>query len=244
MLKTIFMTGILGIFAATSTFAETTDSPQKNQATPVETKKVKSETPKAETNAAKQAKTSKSEAGAKTTATKIDPKSKVKHPMVILETSKGTIEIELWEDKAPKTVKNFLQYAEKGFFDGTIFHRVIGNFMIQGGGFLPKMVQKPTDKPIENEASPDVSNNKYTVAMARTNDPNSATSQFFINVTDNAFLNKSANNPGYAVFGKVIKGTEVVDAIKAVKTATKGGHGDVPVEDVVIKKATVKKASA
>ncbi|MEK9952787.1 MAG: peptidylprolyl isomerase [Curvibacter sp.] len=153
----------------------------------------------------------------------------------------GTIKIELDATKAPNSVANFLAYVNKGHYDGTVFHRVIPGFMIQGGGFAPGMNQKPTDKPINNEANNGLKNDKYTIAMARTNDPHSATAQFFINVADNGFLNHtapSAQGWGYAVFGKVVAGTEVVDQIAAVKTGQKGFHGDVPKEDVVIEKAT------
>lgn len=153
----------------------------------------------------------------------------------------GTIKIELDATKAPNSVANFLAYVNKGHYDGTVFHRVIPGFMIQGGGFAPGMNQKPTDKPIDNEANNGLKNDKYTIAMARTNDPHSATAQFFINVADNGFLNHtapSAQGWGYAVFGKVVAGTEVVDQIAAVKTGQKGFHGDVPKEDVVIEKAT------
>ncbi|MBI3533769.1 MAG: peptidyl-prolyl cis-trans isomerase [Burkholderiales bacterium] len=153
----------------------------------------------------------------------------------------GTITLELDAAKAPKSVENFLAYVNKGHFDNTIFHRVIPGFMIQGGGFEPGMNQKPTDKPIENEANNGLKNDKYTIAMARTNDPHSASSQFFINVADNGFLNHtapSAQGWGYAVFGKVVAGTDVVDKIAVVKTGQKGYHGDVPKEDVVIEKAT------
>ena len=152
----------------------------------------------------------------------------------------GTITLELDAEKAPKTVANFLSYVAKGHYDNTIFHRVIPGFMVQGGGFEPGMKQKSVDEPIENEAKNGLKNDNYTVAMARTNDPHSATAQFFINVADNGFLNHTAPNAsgwGYAVFGKVVAGTEVVDKIKAVKTGNKGGHGDVPVTDVVIEKA-------
>jgi peptidyl-prolyl cis-trans isomerase B (cyclophilin B) len=154
----------------------------------------------------------------------------------------GTITLELDQDKAPKTVANFVNYVTKGHFDGTIFHRVIPGFMIQGGGMEPGLSQKPTDAPIENEANNGLKNDKYTVAMARTQDPHSASSQFFINVADNGFLNHTAPSIqgwGYAVFGKVISGTDVVDKIAAVKTGQKGYHGDVPKDDVVIEKATV-----
>ena len=152
----------------------------------------------------------------------------------------GVIKLELDAAKAPNSVANFLAYVNKGHFNGTIFHRVIPGFMIQGGGFEPGMNQKATDKPINNEANNGLKNDKYTIAMARTNDPHSATAQFFINVADNGFLNHtapSAQGWGYAVFGKVIAGTDVVDKIAAVKTGQKGFHGDVPKEDVVIEKA-------
>ncbi|WP_313297006.1 peptidylprolyl isomerase [Diaphorobacter sp.] len=154
----------------------------------------------------------------------------------------GNIVIELDAEKAPKSAENFLNYVKKGFYDGTVFHRVINGFMVQGGGFEPGMQQKSTDKPIENEANNGLKNDKYTLAMARTSDPHSATAQFFINVADNGFLNHTAPTAqgwGYAVFGKVVKGTEVVDAIKGVKTGRKGFHDDVPKEDVVIEKAVV-----
>jgi peptidyl-prolyl cis-trans isomerase B (cyclophilin B) len=164
------------------------------------------------------------------------------NPRVKLATNYGDMVIELNAEKAPKSTQNFLDYAKSGFYDGTIFHRVIGNFMIQGGGFEPGMKQKETNAPIENEANNGLKNDKYTLAMARTNDPHSATAQFFINVTDNDFLNFSSPNPrgwGYAVFGKVVEGTETVDKIKAVRTGSSGFHQDVPVEDVVITKAEV-----
>jgi peptidyl-prolyl cis-trans isomerase B (cyclophilin B) len=164
------------------------------------------------------------------------------NPHVKLQTNFGDMVIELYQEKAPKTVANFLKYTQEGFYDGTIFHRVINNFMIQGGGFEADMKQKPTHDPIENEANNGLKNDKYTLAMARTSDPHSATAQFFINVADNDFLNFTAptsNGWGYAVFGKVIEGTDVVDKIKAVKTGNKGFHQDVPVEAVVIEKATV-----
>ena len=152
----------------------------------------------------------------------------------------GVITLELDQDKAPKSVENFLSYVKKGHYDGTVFHRVINGFMVQGGGFAPGMNQKPTDAPIENEANNGLKNTQYTVAMARTNAPHSATAQFFINVADNDFLNHtapSAQGWGYAVFGKVVGGKEIVDRIKAVKTGRKGFHDDVPKEDVVIEKA-------
>lgn len=152
----------------------------------------------------------------------------------------GVITLELDADKAPKTVANFLSYVNKGHYANTVFHRVIPGFMVQGGGFEPGMKQKPTDGEIENEASNGLKNDNYTVAMARTNAPHSASSQFFINVADNGFLNHtapSASGWGYAVFGKVVGGADVVDKIKAVKTGRKGFHDDVPMEDVIIQKA-------
>jgi peptidyl-prolyl cis-trans isomerase B (cyclophilin B) len=154
----------------------------------------------------------------------------------------GVITLELDAAKAPKSVENFLAYAKKGHYDRTIFHRVIPGFMVQGGGFEPGMTQKPTDAPVENEANNGLKNDNYTVAMARTQAPHSATAQFFINVADNAFLNHTAPSMqgwGYAVFGKVVGGKDVVDKIKAVKTGRKGFHDDVPNEDVVIEKAVV-----
>ncbi len=156
--------------------------------------------------------------------------------------NQGVVTLELDGDKAPKTVANFLAYAKKGFYDGTIFHRVIPGFMAQGGGFEVGMAQKPTDAQIENEANNGLKNDKYTVAMARTNAPHSATAQFFINVANNGFLNHTAPTAqgwGYTVFGKVISGTDVVDKIEGVKTGRKGFHDDVPLEDVVIDKAVV-----
>ena len=152
----------------------------------------------------------------------------------------GVITIELDAEKAPKSTANFLAYVNKGHYDRTIFHRVIDGFMIQGGGFEPGMTQKPTDAPIDNEANNGLKNDKYTLAMARTQAPHSATAQFFINVADNAFLNHTAPSLqgwGYAVFGKVVKGTEIVDQIRGVKTGRNGFHDDVPKEDVVIEKA-------
>ncbi len=162
------------------------------------------------------------------------------NPQVVLETSKGKIVLELYPDKAPVTVKNFLAYVDAKFYDGTIFHRVIPNFMIQGGGFTADMNQKPTNDPIQNEADNGMKNQRGTIAMARTNVPHSATSQFFINSVNNDFLNfksKSARGWGYAVFGKVVEGLEVVGAISAVKTGTSGRFRDVPAEPVVIKSA-------
>ncbi len=160
--------------------------------------------------------------------------------MVELHTNHGVIKLELDAEKAPKTVENFLEYVKKGHYDGTIFHRVINGFMVQGGGFTPGMTQKPTDAPIDNEANNGLKNDTYTIAMARTNDPHSATAQFFINVNDNDFLNHSSPTPqgwGYTVFGKVVEGQDVVDQIKGVKTGSKGFHQDVPNDDVVIEKA-------
>ncbi len=154
----------------------------------------------------------------------------------------GDITLELDEDKAPKSVENFLTYVKKGHYDNTVFHRVIPGFMVQGGGFEPGMKQKPTAPEVENEATNGLKNNNYTVAMARTSAPHSATAQFFINIADNAFLNHtapSAQGWGYAVFGKVIEGKDVVDKIKVVKTGRKGMHDDVPADDVVIEKATI-----
>lgn len=163
------------------------------------------------------------------------------NPVVALETTHGTIKLELDAEKAPATVKNFLQYVKDGHYDGTIFHRVIPGFMVQGGGMAPGLQEKPTREPIKNESANGLKNDKYAVAMARTPAPHSATSQFFINIADNAFLNRSeaADGYGYAVFGKVIEGKEVVDKIASVPTRPRGGHGDVPVDDVVLKKATV-----
>ena len=154
----------------------------------------------------------------------------------------GKVTLELDEQKAPKTVANFLAYVKKGHYDGTIFHRVIPGFMVQGGGFQPGMSQKPTDAPVQNEANNGLKNDNYTVAMARTNDPHSASAQFFINVADNDFLNHTrpdARGWGYAVFGKVVAGQDIVDRIEGVKTGNRGGHGDVPTEDVVIEKAVL-----
>lgn len=165
-----------------------------------------------------------------------------KMPQVKLETSLGDIVIELNEDKAPVTVANFLGYVNDGFYNGTIFHRVIKNFMIQGGGFTQEFQQKTTKAAIENEADNGLSNKRGAVAMARTNDPHSATAQFFINTVDNGFLDFQAKVPsgwGYAVFGEVIEGMDVVDAIREVDTTMRGPHQDVPAEDIVIIKATV-----
>lgn len=157
-------------------------------------------------------------------------------------TGRGIVTLELDEAKAPKTVANFVEYVKQGHFSGTIFHRVIKDFMIQGGGFAADMSQKPTNAQIENEAGNGLKNDKYTIAMARTNDPHSASAQFFINTKNNDFLNftaPSGSSWGYAVFGKVVGGTEVVDALNGVKTGRKGMHDDVPVEAVVIEKAVL-----
>jgi cyclophilin family peptidyl-prolyl cis-trans isomerase len=157
------------------------------------------------------------------------------NPVVVMETSHGTIKIELFEDKSPITVRNFLSYVDDKHFDGTIFHRVIDGFMVQGGGFEPGMREKRTKDPIKNEAGNGLSNARGTLAMARTNDPDSASAQFFINHVDNKFLDRSDRGAGYAVFGKVIEGMEIVDKIAKVRTANKGDHQNVPVDDVVIK---------
>ncbi|MEY3272165.1 MAG: hypothetical protein RLZZ341_1066 [Pseudomonadota bacterium] len=159
---------------------------------------------------------------------------------VQMDTSAGTLRIELDDVAAPASTANFLAYVKAGHYDGTVFHRVIKGFMIQGGGFEPGMKQKPTMAPIKNEASNGLKNRHYTLAMARTSDPHSATAQFFINTTDNGFLDFKSESPqgwGYAVFGKVVAGTEVVDAIEKAKTGRKGFHDDVPLEDVVITRA-------
>jgi peptidyl-prolyl cis-trans isomerase B (cyclophilin B) len=160
---------------------------------------------------------------------------------VLLQTSKGEITIELDDAKAPASAANFIEYVKAGHYDNTVFHRVIPGFMIQGGGFEPGMRQKSTRAPIENESANGLTNDHYTVAMARTSAPHSATAQFFINATNNGFLNKAQSQDGwgYAVFGKVTAGKDVVDAIEKVKTGRSGGHGDVPVEDVLIQRATV-----
>ena len=159
-----------------------------------------------------------------------------------LHTNHGVIAMELNDAKAPETDKNFVSYVESGHYSNTVFHRVIDGFMIQGGGFEPDMKQKPTQAPVENEANNGLKNDRYTIAMARTSDPHSASAQFFINVGDNDFLNHSAPTPqgwGYCVFGSVVEGQDVVDKIKGVKTGNRGGHGDVPVEDVIIERAEV-----
>jgi len=160
--------------------------------------------------------------------------------MIKLHTSHGVIGLELDADKAPLTVQNFIDYVKSSHYDNTIFHRVIDGFMIQGGGFEPGMKQKTTKTPIKNEAGNKLKNDNYTVAMARTNDPHSATAQFFINIADNNFLNHPGQDGwGYCVFGKVVEGKDVVDKIKNVKTGSRAGHRDVPVEDVIINKAEV-----
>ena len=162
--------------------------------------------------------------------------------MVKLSTNFGDITIELNAEKAPITVANFLQYVESGFYDGVIFHRVIDGFMVQGGGFDVDMKQKKTKEEIKNEADNGLTNDNYTIAMARTSVPDSASSQFFINATDNDFLNhtaKTASGWGYCVFGKVVEGMDVVDKIKKVKTSSKAGHRDVPVDAVIIEKASI-----
>jgi peptidyl-prolyl cis-trans isomerase B (cyclophilin B) len=159
-----------------------------------------------------------------------------------LQTSMGDIVIELETEKAPVSAENFLQYVRDGFYDNTVFHRVINGFMVQGGGFEPGMKQKPVREPIQNEAGNGLKNDAYTVAMARTSDPHSATAQFFFNVVNNNFLNfrsASADGYGYCVFGKVVEGRDVVDKIKAVSTGNRGFHQDVPAEDVVVKKAEI-----
>ena len=162
--------------------------------------------------------------------------------MVRLHTSFGIIALDLDAERAPETVKNFLAYVESGFYSNTVFHRVIDGFMVQGGGFEPGMSQKSTRETIKNEASNGLKNERYTIAMARTSEPHSASSQFFINVKDNGFLDHTAPNAqgwGYCVFGKVVEGRDVVDKIKQVKTGKRGGHADVPVEDVIIERAEV-----
>lgn len=162
------------------------------------------------------------------------------YPVVEMMTTLGVIKLELYPDKAPKTVENFLGYVRDGFFDGTIFHRVVPGFVIQGGGFTADMTKKPNNPPIENEADNGLRNDRYTICMARTNDPHSATSQFFINTKDNDMLNfrsKDMSGWGYAVFGKVTEGTEVIDAIEKVQTSRSGAYSDVPVDAVVIESA-------
>jgi peptidyl-prolyl cis-trans isomerase B (cyclophilin B) len=167
-------------------------------------------------------------------------------PQVVLETSHGDITLELDAERAPKTVENFLAYVEAGFFDGTIFHRVIPGFMIQGGGFTPEMSQKQTRAPIANEATNRKSNERGTIAMARTNDPHSATAQFFINLVDNRALDHTAPSGqgwGYTVFGRVIEGMDAVDAVARVPTGSRAGHANVPVEPVLIRKARLIEAA-
>ncbi len=167
--------------------------------------------------------------------------SEANNPVVVIETAQGSIKIELFPDKAPKTVANFLEYVDAGHYDDTIFHRVISQFMIQGGGMDENMSEKSTNAPVENEADNGLSNERGTIAMARTSDPHSATAQFFINTVDtNQFLDHSGKSPqgwGYCVFGKVIDGIDAVDAIRGVDTSRRGMHDDVPVEPVVISSA-------
>ncbi len=174
------------------------------------------------------------------TETETEP---MEYPNVILHTNHGAITVELFTDKAPKSVENFLQYARDGHYDGTLFHRVIPNFMIQGGGFDTEFKQKSTRDPIDNEADNGLTNDRGTLAMARTNDPHSATSQFFINVTDNGFLNHRAKHSGqtwgYAVFGRVTEGMDVVDAIRQVETGSQGFHQDVPKQPVIIERVEI-----
>jgi cyclophilin family peptidyl-prolyl cis-trans isomerase len=166
------------------------------------------------------------------------------NPTAVMQTSKGAIEIELFPEQAPKTVENFISYAQNGFYDGTIFHRVISHFMIQGGGFTPDMEKKPTGEPIPNEADNGLSNKRGTIAMARTSHPHSATAQFFINVQDNMNLDYSGQGSssawGYAVFGRVTSGMEVVDAIRFVQTERAGPYSDVPVEPVIIEHVEIR----
>jgi len=165
------------------------------------------------------------------------PMTETSNPVVIIETTKGVIEVELWPDESPLTVANFLQYVDAGHYDGLIFHRVMSGFMIQGGGFTPGMNQKAAPQTVENEARADVPNERGTLAMARTSDPHSASAQFFINHADNSFLNHSDKSPqgwGYCVFGKVLTGMDVVDAIAAVQTASAGMHDDVPTQPITI----------
>ena len=177
-----------------------------------------------------------------TTSSATASEKKKENPEITLETTKGKIVLQLDQEKAPNTVSNFLDYVKSGHYNGTVFHRVIKGFMIQGGGFTSDMQQKPVNDPIKNEADNGLKNERGTIAMARTPNPHSATAQFFINTVDNHFLDhksKDMQGWGYAVFGKVIEGMEVVDTIAGVKTGTKGGHQDVPIEPVVILKATV-----
>ena len=178
-----------------------------------------------------------------TTSSATASEKKKENPEITLETTKGKIVLQLDQEKAPNTVSNFLDYVKSGHYNGTVFHRVIKGFMIQGGGFTSDMQQKPVKDPIQNEADNGLKNKRGTIAMARTPTPHSATAQFFINTEDNSFLDhksKDIKGWGYAVFGKVIEGMDVVDSIASVKTGIKGGHRDVPVEPVVILKATIK----
>lgn len=163
--------------------------------------------------------------------------------LVNMQTSQGNIEIELYDQQAPITTQNFLHYAKSGFYQGTIFHRVIPNFMIQGGGFDQSFKEKKTNAPIKNESDNGLKNTRGTIAMARTNDPNSATSQFFINTVDNQSLNRSTYDDGYTVFGKVTKGLDVIDHISHTQTSTHGMYGDVPVKTITIEKVTIKNQS-
>jgi len=178
--------------------------------------------------------------GAAAAEKKAEMTEKESNPMVVFETSKGKMTIELYPDKAPITVENFLSYVVEGFYDGTVFHRVIPRFVIQGGGMTADMERKATHKPIKNEADNGLMNLRGTLSMARTNDPNSATSQFFINLVDNKALDKSESSAGYAVFGKVVRGLDIVDSIAQVQTTTKGQYKDVPQIPVTINKAYVK----
>lgn len=171
-----------------------------------------------------------------------DSGDKMSNPKIKLETSKGTMMIELDAEKAPNSSANFVEYVKDGFYDGLIFHRVIPNFMVQGGGMNPDMSEKTNKTSIQNEANNGLKNDRGTLAMARTNDPHSATSQFFVNLKDNDFLNHTSESPagwGYAVFGKVVEGLDIIDEIAKVQTGNVGGHGDVPLEAVTIIKATV-----
>jgi cyclophilin family peptidyl-prolyl cis-trans isomerase len=165
------------------------------------------------------------------------------NPLILMDTSAGPIKIELFDKEAPTTVKNFLQYVEDKHYDGTIFHRVIDNFMIQGGGMEPGMKEKKTREPIKNESGNNLSNKRGTLAMARTSEPDSATAQFFVNVVDNDFLDKAKarDKVGYCVFGRVVEGMDIVDKIRKVKTGSKGAYKDVPLEDIVIKSVRVVK---
>ena len=165
------------------------------------------------------------------------------NPIVVMETSLGPIEIELNPEQAPITVENFVDYTNKGFYDGTIFHRVIPGFMAQGGGFEANMSQKPTSAPIKNESNNGLKNKRGTIAMARTSAPNSATSQFYINLVDNDFLNGTNSKPGYTVFGQVINGMDIVDKMTKIPTGRSGPHGDVPKETITIKSVTLKPAA-